>query len=78
VGRLRRIEARTDRQQIAMLMILQATCETTLQAFDAAGNPLDKDFALGLARIIARTQQEIDVLERPLRSVGDAAPDPLS
>jgi hypothetical protein len=52
----------TDRQKVSMLMILQATCQTTLQAFHAADNALDVDFAADLERIIARTQAEIDAL----------------
>ena len=45
-----------------MLMILQTTCETTLQAFRAAENALGEEFAADLERIIARTQSEIDAL----------------
>jgi hypothetical protein len=49
-----------------MLLILQTTCETTLQAFHAADNPLDGDFAADLERIIARTQAEIEALQERL------------
>lgn len=49
-------------QQIAMLTILQATCETTVQAFRAADNPIDTDFVADLDRIIARTGAELEAL----------------
>lgn len=61
-----RIEAKTDRQKLSMLLILQTTCETTLQAFHAADNPLDADFAADLERIIARTQAEIEAFQERL------------
>jgi hypothetical protein len=65
-GERRRIEVNSDRQKIAALMILHATCETTLQAFRNADNPLDEAFSADLERIIARTQRELDALQKPI------------
>ena len=49
-----------ERQQhIAMLRILLATCETTLDAFRAADNPVDGDFVADLERITERTRVEL-------------------
>jgi hypothetical protein len=45
-----------------MLAILLATCETTLQAFRAAENPLDAELTQDLERVIERTRRELDVL----------------
>jgi hypothetical protein len=42
-----------------MLSILLATCETTLDAFRAADNPLDTDFVADLQRITERTRAEL-------------------
>jgi hypothetical protein len=42
-----------------MLRILLATCETTLDAFQAADNPLDADFVADLQRITERTRAEL-------------------
>lgn len=49
-------------QHIAMLRILLATCETTLDAFRAADNPVDSDFVADLERITERTRAELVVL----------------
>jgi hypothetical protein len=46
-------------QQIAMLRILLATCETALDAFRAADNPLDEAFVADLERITERTREEL-------------------
>ncbi len=43
-----------------MLAILLATSERTLEAFEAADNPLDRDFVADLERIIERTRRELD------------------
>jgi hypothetical protein len=45
-----------------MLAILLATCETTLQAFQPAENPLDAELAQDLERVIERTRRELDAL----------------
>jgi hypothetical protein len=42
-----------------MLRILLATCETTLDAFRAADNPVDVDFVVELQRITERTRTEL-------------------
>lgn len=47
-----------------MLAILLATCETTLQAFQAADNPLDAELEHDLRRMIERTRRELEALRR--------------
>jgi len=42
-----------------MLRILLATCETALDAFRAADNPLDKTFVADLEHITERTREEL-------------------
>lgn len=48
-----------------MLAILLATCEHTLQAFQAADNVLDTELVQDLERMIERTRRELDVLRGP-------------
>ena len=45
-----------------MLRILLATCETALDAFRAADNPIDEEFVAELQRITERTRQELGAL----------------
>ena len=45
-----------------MLRILLATCETAMDAFRAADNPLDEAFVVGLERITERTRRELFAL----------------
>lgn len=45
-----------------MLRILLATCETALDAFRAADNPIDAEFVADLERITERTRQELAAL----------------
>ena len=45
-----------------MLRILLATCETALDAFHAADNPVDAEFVHELERITERTRQELTAL----------------
>ena len=45
-----------------MLRILLATCETTLDAFHAADNPIDVEFVAELERITERTRREMAAL----------------
>ncbi len=45
-----------------MLAILLATCETTLQAFRAASNPVDAELVADLERMIERTRRELAAL----------------
>jgi hypothetical protein len=49
-------------QPIAMLRILLATCETALDAFHAADNPIDAEFVAELQRITERTRRELAAL----------------
>ena len=42
-----------------MLAILLATCERSLEAFQAADNPLDEEFVRDLQRVMARTRGEL-------------------
>ena len=45
-----------------MLAILLATCETTLQAFQAADNPVHAELVQDLERMIERTRRELAAL----------------
>lgn len=45
-----------------MLTILLATCETALQAFAAADNPVDAGLVADLERMVARTRRELEAL----------------
>lgn len=45
-----------------MLTILLATCETSLQAFRAADNPIDGELVEDLERMVVRTRQELEAL----------------
>jgi hypothetical protein len=54
--------ASDTQQHIAMLRILLATCETALDAFRAADNPLDEEFVADLKRITERTRRELFAL----------------
>ena len=49
-------------QQRAILIILLATSERALEAFQVAGNETDEELVEGLERVIARTQKEITAL----------------
>jgi hypothetical protein len=53
---------KTVRQQRAVLLILLATCERALEAFQVAENVSDDSFVEDLERIIARTRRELEVL----------------
>lgn len=45
-----------------MLRILLAVCQTALDAFQAADNPLDTEFVNDLERIMERTRDELEAL----------------
>lgn len=45
-----------------MLRILLATCETALDAFRAADNPIDARFVAELEQITDRTRRELTAL----------------
>ena len=50
----------------SLMLILMATCEQTLLALDAAGNVLDTDMTEDLRQMIARSQQELSVMDGKL------------
>jgi hypothetical protein len=50
----------------SMLLILLATCRETLTALDAAGNELDVEMTEDLRRMIARTEDELEILTEKL------------
>jgi hypothetical protein len=49
-------------QEVAMLTILLATCETALQAFRAADNVIDAQLVVDLEKMAARTRDELNAL----------------
>ena len=49
-------------KQIAVLTILLATCETTLEAFAAEDNRLDEQLVQDLERVVERTRRELEAL----------------
>jgi hypothetical protein len=51
-------------KEVAMLTILLATCETALQAFKAADNPVDAELIADLERMVERTRAELEALAR--------------
>ena len=53
----------TVKQQRAVLLILLATCERALEAFQAADNVIDEGFVGDLERIILRTRRELEALK---------------
>ena len=50
---------RTERQEIALLRILIAACEKSLEAFQAADNPVDGEFVRDLERVLERSRAEL-------------------
>ena len=70
-GTRRFVEAKSTEQQLAMLHILYGACSAALNAFRAAGNPVDEQLVLDLEGMVVRTQGEIDRLAALLAS--DAA-----
>ena len=52
----------TQNRQVALLRILVACGEKTVEAFHASDNPVDKDFVVELERIIERSKQELAAL----------------
>jgi hypothetical protein len=51
-------------REAAMLTILLATCETALQAFKAADNPIGVELMADLERMVERTRAELEALAR--------------
>ena len=49
-------------KEMAMLVILLATCETSLQAFRAADSLIDKQLVADLETMVDRTRKEIEAL----------------
>ena len=54
----------SDTQKRNMLTILLAACETTLDAFQAADNQLDREFVADLERVIERTRGELGAFRK--------------
>ena len=55
-------EERSLTSQRAILMLLLATCERALEAFQAADNVVDRTFVVDLERIIERSRRELDAV----------------
>jgi hypothetical protein len=53
-------------QQRALLVILLATSERSLEAFQAADNPIDTGFVADLERIITRSRAELVQLDKKI------------
>jgi hypothetical protein len=54
-------------QQRSMLTILLAACETTLDAFQAADNELDRQLVVDLERVTERTRGELEAFPKKPR-----------
>ena len=46
-----------------MLTILLATCDRSLEAFQANDNPLDQEFVRDLERVMVRRREELAALD---------------
>ena len=53
----------------SMLILLLATCQQTLLAFEAAANVLDMKLAADLKTMIARTEDELGVVADKIESL---------
>jgi hypothetical protein len=60
--------ASDPQQQIAMLTILLATCETCLRSFKAANNSVDERLVVDLERMVERSGRELEALVERGRS----------
>lgn len=49
-----------------MLILLLAASEHALETFQAADNPLDREFVADLERIVERSKRELDALMREI------------
>lgn len=59
----------SDNEKRSMLTILLATCETTLGAFQAADNELDRELVADLERVIERTRRKLEEFrKKPLQT----------
>lgn len=63
-GNTPHIVDRSDKQEMALLAILIASGEKTIEAFQASDNPIDADFLTELERIIARSRDELVALRQ--------------
>jgi hypothetical protein len=52
--------------QVNMLKILHAACKTSLDAFYAADNLIDRELILDLEKMVARTRLELDAFAKAL------------
>ena len=57
-----------DLQKRSMLILLLATCEQTLVAFQAAQNEADTELVADLERMVERTRGELEKLSREIGS----------
>jgi hypothetical protein len=57
----------------SLLIILIATCQETLLALDAAGNVLDTAMADDLRRMIARSEGELETLNKKAQVASEPA-----
>jgi hypothetical protein len=53
-------------QQRSMLVILVAACRAAQTAFEAADNAIDSELRSDLARMIERSEAELDKLKRAI------------
>jgi hypothetical protein len=47
-------------KEAAMLRILLATCQTAIDAFQAANNPVDQELLIDLQNMVERTRRELE------------------
>jgi hypothetical protein len=57
----------SDTQKRSMLTILLAACETTLDAFQAPDNQLERELVADLERVIERTRGELEAFRKKPR-----------
>jgi hypothetical protein len=50
-------------QRRSMLVILLATCERTLEAFEEVDDPVDPEFVADLERVVERARGELAALQ---------------
>lgn len=58
----------SEGKEIAMLTILLATCETTLDTLRAADNPIDRALVADLERLVERTRHELEAVAQTARA----------
>jgi hypothetical protein len=62
LGTRRPVEAKSSEQQLAMLRILYGACSAALDAFRGRRQPVDEQLILDLGAMVARTQDEIELI----------------